>query len=484
MRIVSFLSKCEVFSCCVRRLVCAVVAFGGLLQEAGAEESSSAVAARKNVLLIMIDDLRTELGVYGQFQVQSPHIDAFADKALVFQQALCQFPVCAPSRASMLTGLRPTSQRFRDNHTSPQKDAPAIPTLPQVFRENGYHTAGNGKIFHRTSDAAAQSWSQPAFSLVSQHIKTLDPESAKYQGRVEGRGPFFESPDVADDEYIDGQVLNKTLEDLRSLAAKEQPFFLACGFIRPHLPFYAPRRYWDLYDRDAIEIASNRFTPRNAPKQLRPSHEILYYSERGLKYNSDDFHRVARHGYYACVSYVDHLVGELLGEVDRLGLRDETVVVLMGDHGWLLGEHNFWAKSVTLTDALRTVLVIRVPGVTIGAKTDAIVELVDLYPTLCEVAGLPVPDHVEGTSMVPVLQDPTKPWKDAAFATDGKGTTVVTRDYVYTQYAAEDPRQEMLFDLKDDPHENVNCASDPRYRSVLSQMRELLHAGWEPVQPQ
>ena len=439
-----------------------------------ANDSLSA-ADHPNVLFITIDDLRPELGCYGAEHIHSPNIDELSAQGVQFNRAYCQFPVCGPSRASLLSGLYPTSTRYLDNSALVEREAADVLTLPGAFRLAGYRTVANGKIFHHTDDSAGQSWSEPPFSLVNgkklSHMTFFDKESANYIGGTKNRGPFFESPEVEDDKYIDGQTCQKTIEDLHRLANREQPFFLACGFVRPHLPFYAPKKYWDLYSRNEIELADNRYLPEDAPMSLRGAGEIRSYHDRGVKYNSTEFHRVARHGYYACVSYTDSLVGRLLASLDELEIRDNTIVVLWGDHGWQLGEHNFWAKNTLLHKAIRSPLIICAPGIEENLEVDGIVELIDIFPTLCELAGITLPEHLEGVSMVPLMRDPTLPGKPAAFIRDTRGAAVVATDHVYTQYKAG---ERMLFDHNNDPDENENVVGLPKNSETISEMKALL----------
>lgn len=259
-------------------------------------------------------------------------------------------------------------------------------------------------------------------------------------------------PEVEDDAYIDGVTADKTIEDMERLSKMDQPFFLAVGFVRPHLPFYAPKKYWDLYDRDAIVLAPNRALPLNAPNQLRGSAEFQSYHPGIFEYNSDAFHRVARHGYFASVSYVDALVGNILQKLDELGLRDNTIVVIFGDHGFMLGEHNLWAKHNLLDPAIRSPLIISAPGLSRRKTSDALVELVDVYPTLLELTGLPAPgDQLTGTSLVPWLQSPEPPGKPAVFSHHqaSNGWTIRTDRFQLIQYfnGKRDVAAEILFDM-------------------------------------
>lgn len=429
--------------------------------------AQAAEQSKPNVLFIAIDDLRPELGCYGADHIKSPNIDELAKQGVLFKRAYCQGPVCGPSRSSLMSGVHTLSYPG-STPWSAEKLAPGKITLPAAFRQAGYYAVSNGKIFHKSHEDGKNSWSEPPFSLVSDHAKFHDPDSANYIGGRGNRGPFFEAPDVPDNTYIDGQTCEKTIKDLQRLAAMDKPFFLACGFIRPHLPFYAPKKYWDLYDREKLALADNRDRPKNAPKALRGSGEVLMYHDRGIKYNSTEFHKVARHGYYACVSYVDALVGKLLATLDELDLRDNTIVVLWGDHGWNLGEHNFWSKHNLLHNAKIAPLIISAPGFAKNAKTESIVELLDMYPTLCELTGIKVPEHVEGKSLVTLLKNPEQDWKKPAFTKLAGGISVVTSDFSYTEWSGG--KQRMLFDLKKDPDENINVAEDPNYKEVVKEL--------------
>jgi len=436
----------------------------------------AAEQSKPNILFIAIDDLRPELGCYGADHIQSPNIDELAEQGVLFKRAYCQGPACGPSRSSLLSGVHTLSHRGR-TPWSPEKLAPGKITLPALLRQAGYHTVGNGKIFHKSYDDEKNSWSEPSFSLVdgskeNNHMTSHDPDSANYVGGKYNRGPFYEAADVSDNAYIDGQTCEKAIKDMQRLAEMDKPFFLACGFIRPHLPFYAPKKYWDLYDREKLMLADNRDRPKNAPGALRGSGEFSSYHDRGIEYNSTKFHKVTRHGYYACVSYADALVGKLLATLDELKLRDNTIVVLWGDHGWNLGEHNFWSKHNLLHNSKTAPLIICAPGFKKNAKTESIVELLDIYPTLCELADIQIPEHVEGKSMVTLLKDPEQDWEKPAFTKYNGGISIATADYSYTEWGGG--KQRMLFDLKNDPGENINIAEDPSYKEVVTELRAAI----------
>lgn len=219
-------------------------------------------------------------------------------------------------------------------------DTPKAATLPETFKTNGYTTIANGKLFHTPADAAERSWSEALWSY-GNNMESHDPETTRRLSKTKQRGRIYESPDVPDKAYPDGRIAEKTIADLQRLKQSGQPFFLACGFLKPHMPFCAPKKYWDLYERGKIDIASNRQRPKNAPRELKGSSEFRSYHLADFDENSDEFHRMMRHGYLACTSYTDKLVGDVLAELDRLGLANNTIVVLWGDHGWHLGEHNF-----------------------------------------------------------------------------------------------------------------------------------------------
>ncbi len=432
--------------------------------------ASASESARPNVLFLLIDDLRPELGCYGSPQVVSPHMDRLASRGMRFDRAYCQVPVCGASRAGLMTGILPTRERFTNYLSRADEDTPGAATLPQVFREAGYTTISLGKVFHIPEDTGEKSWSEPAWRPPGNQMQGLDPETMRRLSERE-RGRFYERPDVPDDAYPDGQTAVKTIETLRQLHEAGEPFFLASGFLKPHLPFYAPKRYWDLYEHDEIEIADNRRRPRNAPRQLRGSGEFRAYHLADYDEDSGAFHRMMRHGYLACTSYVDKLVGDVLGELDRLGLADNTIIVLWGDHGFHLGEHNFWGKHNTMHLATHVPLIVSVPGKEPGA-TSAIVETSDIFPTLCELAGIPVPDTVQGRGFTKILDEPDASFREAAYSRFGPGDAVISERFNYTSY--DNGRAEMLYDLKKDPQENNNVAGDPDYADTVAEMRELL----------
>lgn len=444
--------------------------------------SLASVWAKHNVLFVAIDDLRPELGCFGGKEVLSPHIDKLAATGIIFTRAYCQVPVCGASRASLMTGLRPTKKRFLSFDTYAERDAPGAMTLPEEFKRNGYHCLSNGKVFHHYDDTAKRSWSENPWKPSLGGASFIDPESESMIGGRKKRGPVWEAPKVADNAYPDGQIADKTIADLKRMKKSGRPFFLACGFKKPHLPFYAPEKYWDLYERASLELADNRERPKDAPSELRGSGEIHNYHDRGMKYNSEEWHRSCLHGYYACVSYVDAQIGKIMKTLDDLDLRENTIIVLWGDHGWHLGEHNFWGKHNLMHLSTRSPLIVSAPGFKAGQTCDRLVEFVDIYPTLMDLSGLKSFNQgLEGTSFTPLLENPRLPWKKAVFSQFKSALGVVTDRYNYAEF---DEGPKMLFDLKADPDENVNLANSPERKDEVKRLGRILKDGWRGVLPE
>jgi arylsulfatase A-like enzyme len=311
------------------------------------------------------------------------------------------------------------------------------------------------------------------------------------------RGPAFEAAGVPDNTFHDGALADMAVAALGDAKAKGQPFFLAVGFIRPHLPFVAPKKYWDLYDPAKIELARNAFRPKGAPEYaVQPGGELRQYHGIPGGHLPDDLARQLKHGYYAAVSYMDAQVGRVLDELDRLDLRDNTIVVLWGDHGWKLGEHDAWCKHTNVENDTRVPLILSVPGMkNAGAHTPALVEFVDVYPTLAELTGLPLPGHLEGTSVRPLLDDPGRAWKSAAFSQYPRGVagkrlmgySMRTDRYRFTRWdprgKAGEPDAVELYDHQSDPQENQNLAADPQHRQLVEQLHRQLTAGWKAARP-
>ena len=394
-----------------------------------------------NVLFIAVDDLRPELGCYGEKLVQTPNLDRLAQEGLRFTRAYCQEAICGPSRASLMTGLRPNSCGVVDNVTYFRDTTPDVITLPQHFIRNGYESVYIGKIYHGNMRDEEKSWNRkPVYprvyqprplggyqlpqnrKIVERRRKEVKEQYGSGQFGALACGPAYECADVPDDAYNDGRSAAAAVVTLRRLmgpSSSGNPFFLGLGFYKPHLPFVAPKKYWDMYTPDQIRLADNPFAPKNAPSmglhssfELRVRHGIPKAGDI-----PDDMARTLIHAYLACASYVDAQIGKVLAELDRLRLRDNTIIMVWGDHGWHLGEHGIWGKATNYEVATRVPLIVSAPGMKArGKSSNALVELLDMYPTLCELADLSVPGHVEGKSFAPLLHDPDREWKKAAYS--------------------------------------------------------------------
>jgi len=438
-----------------------------------------------NVLLLFVDDLRPELGCYGHPLVQSPNIDRLAGGGVLFERAYCNIPVCGASRASLLTGKRPTRQRFLSYDTYADKDLPGLACLPQHFKDHGYYSISNGKVFHHLDDRA-DAWHERWRPAVTTSWRDYQlPENIHLDTSGQTRGPAFEAANVPDSAYFDGRIARKTARDLQRLAAADQPFFLAAGFLKPHLPFNAPRQYWDRYPPELIRLPDNPMPPEGAPAAaIHNSGELRAYHDIPPQGPVSDAmaHDLIR-GYYAAVSYVDAQVGLVLDELERLGLAGNTLVVLLGDHGWNLREHGLWCKHSNFRTSLRTTLIARGPGIAEGGQARGLVEFVDLYPTLCDLAGLPLPEHLDGASLRPQLADPATAGKDRIIAKWFDGLTIVTDRYAYTEWSKSDSASyvSMLYDHQTDLAENHNIADDPALQATIEALRQEMreHRGAE-----
>jgi iduronate 2-sulfatase len=389
----------------------------GLAAFAGAETASRDVrpSDRPNVLLVCVDDLKPVLGCYGDELARTPALDRLAARGVRFERAYCNEATCSPSRNALLTGLRPQSIGVYDLATNFRVGAADAVTLGQHFKRHGYRTESLGKIFHtahgNTDDAA--SWSVPSWRsrLPNYAIREHDRDPQAGEG---AQGDAWESADVADDRYADGQTADTAIQRLRDAKERGEPFLLAVGFLRPHLPFVAPRRYWDLHRRESFLPASIQVPPVAAPAYAPQfGNELRKY--RGIPADgslAENLQRTLIHGYYAATSYVDAQIGRVLDELDRLGLAEDTIVVVWGDHGWHLGDHGMWCKHTNYEQAARIPLIVVAPGRASAARADCLVESVDVYPTLADLAGLPVPAGLDGRSFAKVLDDPSAKHRD------------------------------------------------------------------------
>ncbi|MDO7085171.1 sulfatase [Pseudocolwellia sp. AS88] len=403
---------------------------------------------KPNILFIAIDDLRPELGSYGSDIAISPNLDRIAAAGLQFNKAYTQQPICGPSRASLMTGGRPDSIGVTRNKTYFRDLNPNIITLPQHFRENGYETAFAGKIYHDSDKRmvdAAHSWSKmkPAkmpkrtielfdgFALKENQDVTRQARADLYKNYGESsisgvrslaKGPAFESADVPDNAYDDGYNTDVAIEMMKEMAANpDKPFFLALGMKKPHLNWVAPKKYWDMYDPEDIKLSTQTEAPEGSSTLgLHPSFELrVRHGIPKMGPLGDDLSVKLKHAYLACISYVDAQIGRIVGELEKAGLRENTIIIVWSDHGWHLGEMGTWGKATNYEIATRVPLMIwtpDMPDINRGVQTEALVELVDIYPTLAELAGLTLPKHLDGQSFAPLLDNPEREWKQAAFS--------------------------------------------------------------------
>jgi len=435
-----------------------------------------------NVLFIAVDDLRPEINSYGATQIKSPYIDRLAAEGISFMHASCNVPGCGASRASLLTGIKPTKNRFINYDTYAQHDVPGAVSLPQHFKNNGYYTISNGKIFHHQDDMP-DSWSENPWRPQGKNGNWRDyvtAENIKIAGSMDdGRAWPYEWVEADDSIYFDGLLAQKSIRDLKKLKDKDQPFFLAVGFLKPHLPFNAPQKYWDLYPEETVSLPYNYFRPENAPDAAIHNFGELrnYYGVPQQGPVSDEMAKTLIRGYYACVSYTDAQIGKLLNTLDELGLRENTIIILWGDHGWLLGEHTLWCKHSNFNVAMHTPLIISAPGFQSGIKSDALVEYIDIFPTLCELTGLDLPEQLQGKSFVPLMQDPDKSIKDVIYSRFINGESIKTDRYLYTEWYDKEGvfYGRMLYDHHIDPDENINISEFPENNALVDSLSKILH---------
>ena len=438
-------------------------------------EEKYTASKKKNILFIMVDDLRPELNIYGENKISSPHIDALAKSGVVFNRAYSNVPVCGASRASLLTGIRPTSKRFLRYNASIKKEAPNELNLVKHLKNEGYTTISNNKITHLKYDI--EEWDEEWYPSSKKWRNYITEENILLESNGK-HGYAYESPDVDDNAYNDGETANKSIQDLKNLKATGKPFFLAVGFVKPHLPFNAPKKYWDLYDFNKIELPKNNQFQANVPNRARHLWgELRYYKDIPKKGQvSNEMAKKLIHGYYASVSYVDAQVGKLIKGLDDLGMRENTTIILVGDHGWSLMEHGLWVKHSNFEVALQVPLIISDSDIQKNKKTNSIAELVDLYPSICDLANISKPAHLEGNSLTNALKNPSKVFKNKAYARYQKGETLIADNFFYTEWQINDKTiAKMLYDHNTDPDENRNLAIEDRYKTVIDSLSNILN---------
>lgn len=441
--------------------------------------ASDAPAARRrpNVLLIASDDLNNDLGCYGHPLVRSPNLDRLAGRGVRFDRAYCQFPLCSPSRVSLMTGLRPDTTRVFDLKTDFRTIIPQVVTLPQLLRNEGYATARVGKLYHFGVPGGIgtnglddpQSWDQ----VINPRGRDKDEEHllTNYTPkRGLGSSVSFLAAEGADEEQTDGMVATEAIKLLERYKQENKPFFLGVGFYRPHCPYVAPKKYFDLYPLEKIEL------PKNPPNDLADVPQAAQYTKPPHWGMTEQQQKEAIQAYYASVTFMDAQLGRVLDALDRLGLADNTVVVFWSDHGYNLGQHGQWKKQSLFEDSARVPLIVAGPGVTArGRGSKAIVELLDVYPTVANLCGAKPPEGLQGKSLRPLLENPDRPWQSAAYTQVARGRSVRTDRWRYSEWGPNGRGGAELYDHENDPHEFTNLANDPAHANEVAELRALLH---------
>lgn len=451
-------------------------------------------AANLNVLFIAADDLRCELGCYGSPDAKTPNLDRLAARGRLFTHAYCQQALCNPSRSSLMTGLRPEHTGIYNNRIHFRERSPVIVTLPQLFKQGGYEARSLGKLYHNYDtkiEGDPDSWSAPQQFHWGPHFSDWVTAGQPYGTPATNRGPATQCLDVPDEAYLDGRIAAAAVKVLREL--KDRPFFLGVGFWKPHLPYNAPKRYWDLYDRTKLSPPNPAQRPENAPGLA------FHYGGEVRSYNgvpksgkiSDPEQAELRHGYLAGISFVDANVGKVLDELDSLGIAGRTIVVFWGDNGYHLGEQSQWGKETEFEIAARIPIIISIPGqAQPGIKTDSLAELVDLYPTLADLCHLKPPHDLDGVSLRPVLLDPTATVKSAAFTQcprpaggaplETMGYSIRTSEFRYTEWRSVtnwELRAGELYDYRSNAVEIANVVSNPAFADEVKRLASALSVG-------
>jgi len=455
---------------------------------------------KPNILFISVDDLNTTLGYYGNTQIKSPQIDKLASQGTAFVNNHCQQALCGPSRASILSGLRPDNGKIWELFTQVREANPDMVSLPEYLRKFGYETSGSGKVYDgSTVDALRDSLSWSIPFVKPKGTRWLEHnETTRFAGasNANKRNVPFEAPDRPESEFLDAKIVDEGLRLLDTMAKGDKPFFLAIGIKKPHLPFVAPKKYWDLYNRDSIKIAEVQEFPKSIPPyHFQPSWELR---SGYAPIPKEDPLPVAlqkelKHGYYACISHADNQVGRLLDALDRLGIRENTIVILWGDHGYHLGDHAMWNKFTNLEQSTATPLLISAPGYTLHNKTNSPTELVDVFPTLCDLVGVEIPKNIDGKSLVTILKNGKEKVKDFAVTQyhrttkDGvnlMGYSLRTKQYRYTEWVKEmfkngDGKYNVnnvyaaeFYDYNTDPLEKVNLVNDEKYAAIIDRLKD------------
>jgi arylsulfatase A-like enzyme len=469
----------------------------GILSQAGLCITHLQAQEKKmNILFIAVDDLKPNISAYGDPHAKTPGMDRLAREGIVFRSSFCQQAVSGPTRASLLTGMYPDKTRVWDLITDFRQVNPKALSLPEYFKSQGYETAGMGKIYHIASAGPghdAPSWSVP-YRDSKRKVYYLP-----YTPNAKGRGKATECADVPDNTYQDGNLTEMAIQLMDSLNNNKKPFFLAVGYKKPHLPFVAPKKYWDLYDRNEFQIAEYQKKALNSPdiayhrsgelQNYSDIPEFDNYSEKELDHLPVEKQKELIHGYYAAMSYTDAQIMKLLNELDRLGIRKNTLIVLWGDHGWHLGDHGLWNKHTNFEQATHTLLMMSVPGQNQGIRPVTQSEFIDIFPTLCDLTGIPVPKHLDGISLVPAIKNPGAELKVYSMSQyprgkDVMGYSIRTKRFRYTVwfnkgfrtnegFNASKVMAREMYDYEKDPLEKVSVIDKPDYQKDQQTMEKL-----------
>jgi arylsulfatase A-like enzyme len=459
--------------------------------------SASALETRPNVLFIVCDDLNTHVSTSGYRHINTPAFDSLAAAGMTFGRAYCQYPVCGPSRASFLSGLYPQSTGILDNKSDIRKVRPGTVSLPQRFKESGYWTAAVGKVFHNPqTDPGQLAWHQvhrfendemPMVTPIREAFEAkhgpIDSGKTRRKWRqlyptiatqTRGQQPGYGPTGLDDEQHKDGKNARKIVSWLENKPNAAKPFFMACGIHKPHVPFLAPSKYFEMYPKEGLV-----FTPASPEfwKQAPPFAMTKRYEGFGFEFGveNDSLRRDYIQAYHACISFIDAQIGLIFDALKRTGHWDDTIIVLTSDHGYMLGEYFMWGKVMLFEQCDRVPLVIRVPGQTTpGSSSDGLVELVDLFPTLAELCDVSAPAGLQGRSLVPMLRDPKSPGKEVAYTVVSRGKelgkAIRTDRWRYTVW----PVGEELYDLKNDPREQKNLLMSGNHAEIIEAMREKL----------
>ena len=446
--------------------------------------SDNSIIEKPNILFIAIDDLRPELGCYGHEHINSPNIDKLAQQSLLFNRAYCQQSVCNPSRASIMSGLYPHQTGITDNDKNMREENPEIVTMSQHFKNNGYYSYGIGKIYHYPHEYDSLSWTEPQPYLEGNWWNSYVTEpNLTYQTNT-----INESCDTTDLAYFDGRTAQMAIEKLAQL--KDSAFFLAVGFFKPHLPFVAPEKYWQS-DPGNLPLPKVTEHPENSPeyaffdskKKIRKFTDV---PDQGVF--TDSMIQTYRQGYYSCINFIDAQVGRIMKALDSLNMRENTIVVIWGDHGFKLGEYDEWSKSTNYEIDTRVPLLVSVPGSSsIGQATTQLTELIDLYPTLCDLAGIPIPDHLPGRSFKPLFQK-NQPVEEYAVSMYPRGDSLMGYTIRSDRYRlvrwqslqTDEVDSYELYDHQNDSLETVNVARQAEYQKIISQLDQQLTIRLKP----